>query len=224
MAIIQDGTSGSILAAVSASLKALRVSQHPIDTTGGGAYSCYFETGAMAAALAANSEIVQFRNPNAAPCIVERCDMVALYATTGFTAGIGRFRAVVARSWTVDGTGGANPSFSGDNNQLRQTHAAAGCTIRVSTTTSLGVGTKTLDASATTDASPFQSLNGFTAGIGTGTNVNLLPSASFPFFDQLGGHPLILAQNEGFVIKATVPATGVWTAAFTIRWTEATTY
>ena len=42
-------------------------------------------------------------------------------------------------------------------------------------------------------------------------------------FDQLlgdGDYPVILAQNEGFIIRATVPITGVWNAGFNISWAE----
>jgi len=30
----------------------------------------------------------------------------------------------------------------------------------------------------------------------------------------------LFAQNEGFVIRATVPATGVWNIGFTVKWAE----
>jgi hypothetical protein len=44
-------------------------------------------------------------------------------------------------------------------------------------------------------------------------------------FDQRPGeHPLVLAQNEGFVIQATVPATGVWFFAVKVDWVEIATY
>jgi hypothetical protein len=35
-----------------------------------------------------------------------------------------------------------------------------------------------------------------------------------------GEHPITLIQNEGLIIRATVPATGVWVAGFTIKWME----
>ncbi len=225
MAIIQSGTTTD-LATVSPTLKALRTSQHPVDTTGGGAYSVYLETGSVAAGAVANSEILQFRNPSANPAIIERVDFVGFYATTAFTAGIARVRMQVARSWTVDGTGGATATLSGDNNQLRQTHAAPNCTLRISTTAALGAGTKTLDSGAGGDSAPFQALKGVNIGVAaTVTNTSYLGAPFINFFgEQENGHPLVLAQNEGFVIKATVPATGVWLAAFTVRWTETSTY
>jgi hypothetical protein len=35
-----------------------------------------------------------------------------------------------------------------------------------------------------------------------------------------GEPPMIFAQNEGFIINATVPATGVWGFAITSEWDE----
>lgn len=220
MANILDPNNSSAIAAVGLTNKSIRVSQHPVDVTGGGSYSAYFETGSMTAGLGANSEIVQFRNPNANPAIIERIDLTGFLATTGFAAGIGKFRWVVARSWSADGTLGATLTLSGDNNQLRQTYAAANCTIRVATNGALGAGTKTLDSVATAG----QALKGLMLGISTATNTNLINVPVNFFGEQENGHPLILAQNEGIVCLATVPITGVWLASFNIRWSEATSY
>jgi hypothetical protein len=35
---------------------------------------------------------------------------------------------------------------------------------------------------------------------------------------------LLLAQNEGFVVRATVPATGTWQFGVTVVWTEVASY
>jgi hypothetical protein len=37
-------------------------------------------------------------------------------------------------------------------------------------------------------------------------------------------HPVLLAQNEGFVVRATVPATGTWQFGITVAWAEVTAY
>jgi len=39
-----------------------------------------------------------------------------------------------------------------------------------------------------------------------------------------GESPLVFAQNEGFVVRATVPATGTWQFGVTVAWTEVTAY
>jgi hypothetical protein len=42
--------------------------------------------------------------------------------------------------------------------------------------------------------------------------------------DRVGEHPLVLAQNEGISVRATVPATGTWIASFLIKWAEVTAF
>jgi hypothetical protein len=39
-----------------------------------------------------------------------------------------------------------------------------------------------------------------------------------------GEWPLVLAQNEGFIIRATVPATGTWDFAVTMEWSEVSAF
>ncbi len=34
----------------------------------------------------------------------------------------------------------------------------------------------------------------------------------------------VLEQNEGFAVRCTVPATGVWSAVVSVEWTEVTTF
>jgi hypothetical protein len=43
---------------------------------------------------------------------------------------------------------------------------------------------------------------------------------------ESGGNPapMVLAQNEGVVIRATVPATGTWGHGVTMAWSEVATY
>lgn len=38
--------------------------------------------------------------------------------------------------------------------------------------------------------------------------------------DQSSAWPLELAANEGFIVRATVPATGTWQAQVTVEWSE----
>jgi hypothetical protein len=96
--------------------------------------------------------------------------------------------------------------------------------IRVATTAALGAGTKTLDA-----ALVGQLLGHSSGGFGSATPI--IGSLYLPRDGQIfrarpeaGEHPILLEQNEGFVIRATVPATGVWNLGFQVHWAEATTY
>lgn len=90
-------------------------------------------------------------------------------------------------------TGGATTSLS---------------TARISTTATLLSGTRTLDAQAFAVKS---------FSVATTTNVIHYDG---DLFNAEQRHPLVLAQNEGFVIRATVPATGVWVGTFSVAWRE----
>jgi hypothetical protein len=59
---------------------------------------------------------------------------------------------------------------------------------------------------------------------GTATSVQY--TGPVPMFGEDPGPemPLLLAQNEGFVLRATVPATGTWQFGVTVVWAEITAY
>jgi hypothetical protein len=214
---IVGGSSGAV-ADVSTNHKAVRSEIRPLDHGSLGVYRVSVVTGVMAAGLAAGSEILQFRWADASRlCVVERVAFDGMGSIAAFAAGVAQFRMSVARSWSASGTGGGATVFTTNNQKLRTSHATSllnsSGEIRTATTTALGVGTKTLDSGAVG-----QAIGGLPATAGAG-----LPSQSM--MDLMSqGHPLVLAQNEGFVITATVPATGTWTGGFTIHWTEMAAY
>lgn len=214
---IADGVTGTQLLAVDANTKALRASPRPIDPGALGSYCISQVTGTMAAGLAAESEVYQFRWTDATrlAAITKISFDGAGNTGTGFAAGFYRFSAYVARSFTAAGTGGTAATISGNNQKLR---TSFGTTLlaesRVASTAALGAGTKTLDS---------QAIGAATGGTLTTAGISL---PAWPLFESLAGqaHPIILATNEGVAIKATVPATGTWTASFTVCWTELTVY
>ena len=88
--------------------------------------------------------------------------------------------------------------------------------VRIATTAALGAGTKTLEGAsmaALAGAGP----------LGTSTIGEIFAPGTILFRAEAGDgqHPLVFAQNEGFSIRSVaVPATGTWTAAIQIDWTE----
>ena len=98
--------------------------------------------------------------------------------------------------------------------QVPETRYARVGDIRIASTAALTAGTKTLDA---------QGFGGVVNGLSATAGVGIGEAA---IFDSTGGsnYPLVLAQNEGFVVTATVPATGTWTAGLSIAWSEVTAY
>lgn len=215
MAIQQQGFGGVVQEVDGTTFRAARVTARPAEYGALGHYKVSMETGSVAAGQGADSEIWQFRWPDATRfAVVTLIQVDHLYATTAFAVGIARLRATVARTWSADGTGGATATLTGDNNQMRTTMGASLATYRMATTAALGAGTKTFDA---------QDIGHVRSGIAATANVNLLDSKPTVLFNPSnadGEHPLVLAQNEGVVVRATVPATGVWIAGITVRWIE----
>jgi hypothetical protein len=201
------------------------VTVRPIDYGSLGIYGLAMATGTIGAALAANGELAQFRWTDATRLAAVMGVSVSGGANVAATAaGLVTLDLTVARSFTVAGTGGATATLTGNNQKLRTN---MGTTLlgefRIATTAALGAGTKTLDA---------QAIGNFTIGIGTGAITTSHRLQLFDREDLLDAaektlHPIILAQNEGWVVKngATAwPAAMTWALGVTTRWAELTAY
>jgi hypothetical protein len=218
MAIQLQGNGGTVAEVDGTNYRAMRATLRPIDAGALGAYRLSLLSGTMAAGLAGNSEVFQFRWSDATRlCVVTSVLWDGLSGNaTAFTAGIGKVDLLVARSWTADGSGGSAATLSGNNQKQR---TSMGATLlgaaRISSTAALTAGTKTLDS---------QAVGQYSAAFGTATSTQWIPQFDLFHADPGGECPLILAQNEGFVVRATVPATGTWQFGVTVCWTEVTAY
>jgi hypothetical protein len=218
---------GGVAAEVDGSLfRALRATVRPIDYSSFGHYKASVVTGSMAAGLASGSEILQFRWTDATRlAVITKIHIDGWYASTAFVAGAALFQAFVARSWSADGSGGTALTMTGNNQKLRTSMGSSLVgSIRAATTAALGAGTKTLDTQS------FGQCNTHTSA-GEGAATPIIGNLHLPPIDDLynpdiadGEHPLVLAANEGFAVKATVPGTGVWVMGLTVRWAEVTAY
>lgn len=218
MAIQVQGFDGTVAAVDGTNYRAMRTTLRPIDHGALGSYRLSLLSGTMAAGLAANSEIFQFRWSDATRlCVVTSVVWDGLSGSaTAFTAGFGKVDMMVARSWTADGSGGSAATITGNNQKQRTSH---GTTLlgaaRISSTAALTAGTKTLDS---------QAVGQYSAAFGTATSTQWVPAFDLFHVDPGGECPLIFAQNEGFVVRATVPATGTWQFGVTVCWTEVASY
>lgn len=193
--------------------------------SGGNTYRLSVFTGTLAAALAANSEVLQFRFVGGAKtwCLVEKIILDGAGIVTAATAAgpIG-FQAVPARAWTVAGSGGTRIASTGDNMQMETAAPNSQVNdIGIATTGALTAGTKTLDANAIG-----QAISGIgTAAITAYAAGNIIPPQ--PLVDKGGSAmPLVLGNNEGFVIRTSHvgPAGLTYAAGFTIQWREVTEF
>jgi hypothetical protein len=230
MGIQVIGYSGSVAEVDGTSFRAQRVTPRPLDYGSLGHYKASVITGSMAAGLAANSEILQVRWGDATRlAVLTRLTLDGMIATTAFAAGQILLQAFIARSFSAPGTGGNTVALA-SNAQKRRTSMATSLLntsgeIRSASTAALGVGTKTLDAA------PVGQLNVHSAQFGIATPViGYVGPSTGPNVDLIdpdvgsGEHPIVLAQNEGLVVRATVPGTGVWILGMTLVWAEVAAY
>lgn len=225
MAIQQQGFSG-VVSEVESSFRALRTTGRPLDHGSLGHYRLGMTSGTIAAALAANGELFQFRWTDATRlCVVQKVLISAGANVAATAAGLVNLDLVIARSWSAAGTGGTAATITGNN---QKTRTNMGTTLlgeaRCASTAALGAGTKTLDS---------QAIGNVFVGIGTGAitashRLQLVDKIDLMEIDaDMSIHPVVLAQNEGLVIKngATVwPASMTWGLSVTVVWAEVTAY
>lgn len=218
------GSGGEVVKASGTAFNGLVVNVKPADHGTLGAYSWGGFTGILPAALAANSEIFQFRWADATRfAVIRKVRISCSVSTTFFAAGVPvQIDMVKATGWTVQGTGGTGYTIAA----LLKRRFTMGSSLIVSgdvrsaTTAALGAGTKTLETVA---LSSLAAPGPITASL----NGQIIPPGTILWQAEVGDgeHPLVLSQNEGFVIRSVaVPATGTWSCALNVDWAEVTAY
>lgn len=215
MGVVLQGNTGTN-AEVETASKALRIVPKPVDWGSLGIYSLAAASGTMAAGLAGASPIFSFRWGNASNLgILKKVILSAGNTATAFTAGVCTFNLFIARSFSASDTGGTDVTPTSNTNKLRTSMGTTLLTsARISSTATLTAGTRTKDGN------PAGSIS---VSIPATAGTTLL--APYPLFLALAGdYPVVFAQNEGFVIEATVPATGTWTFSVQTQWEELASY
>ena len=224
MGIQIQGNGGVIAEVDGTTFRSQRITPRPVDYGSLGIYAYGGSTGILPAALAANSEIFQFRWVDATRlAVIRRIRIGAAVTTTMFAAGVPvEIDMVKSTGWTGQGTGGTGltpAALLKCRTAMGSTLVAAG-DIRIATTAALGAGTKTLET---------LSLRNIIAGGPITASLNgTIIAPGTPLWESEvgdGGCPLILAQNEGFSIRSVaVPATGTWRFSVSVDWAEVTAY
>src|SRR5215831_1334038 len=153
MAVINDPvTAANITAVGNRPFQPLHTLSGPFPVGAGGAFRISMTSGTIAASLAANSELFQFRYVTGAArvCLVHgitvSASMIAT-PTAGTTPVNMQLVAKIARAWTVAGSGGTRATLTGNNQKLRTSHNTSEVNdIGMATTAALTAGTKTFDA------------------------------------------------------------------------------
>lgn len=222
MAVLEGGVSAALAGVGAEASSPLHTVRLPVSYGSGGFYRMGMTSGTMAAAIAANAEIFQFRYVTAASriALIHKVSISAGALAAATAAGLIAFRMAAARAWTAAGSGGTRATLTGDNVNLRTSMATSEVNdAGISSTAALTAGTKTLD---TTD------LASLSMGIGTGAitvslDLPIIPQTNLFDSDGEGQHPLVLANQEGFIIRTganTFPATMTWGFSVNVLWAE----
>lgn len=234
MAVIEGLLSGAFAGVGAQAQSSLHVEGRPVSYGSLGHYRVASQTGTLAAALAAGTgsagHVFAMRWGDATRlCLLLKlkCRFLPL---TPFTAATltdhTSFDAFIVRSYTASHSGGTALTPSSNNAKMRTSMGASLLTdLRIATTGALTNGTETFDAF------PFaQSLRkGNRVNPAAATEEVIMPTADgmdIDFSMADGDHPILLAQNEGIVIRnRTVwPAAGTGILTVLVAWAELTAF
>lgn len=179
-----------------------------------GSYQQTFTTGAVttiAAGTATAGHVLALRWATAAPTHARiRAIDVEFILTTAFTAAqeVG-WDAYIARTYTAAHTGATALTIATNDGKMRTASNTSSLTGRIADTGALTAGTHTLDANAILRESMW------CGAIGA-------RHQDRHFFTENAYGGIILAQNEGIVVRNTIlmGATGVGKWHFTVEWDD----
>lgn len=208
-----------------ATFKALRVTARPLEVLG--QYRISVVTGTIAAALAASAQLFQFKWTDASKLALILRLRARCMPLTPFTA------ATLTDHTSVDafnvrsfasGGGGTALTLTGNNAKVRTSMATSLAAINVATTAAL-------TAATTLDTQPFcgSLRKGNRVNPASATEEVVMPSVDGLLYEPdigSGEYPIVLAQNEGIVIRnRTVwPAAGTAEYLFECDWAEVTAF
>lgn len=222
--------------AVSMDLKGnLRVYGHPPDVLG-----CYMVNGRTSTytGLTNGTPLFSYRWGDATRLAVVQRVRVAVATTVASNANSGQAERelIIARSFTASDTGGTAVTLTGNNQKMRTSQGTSLVTdMRFGTT--ITAGTRTLDANPIASAVAWLGVNFTGIDIGCGGGAAATAAAwtcagGMGFVDLLNAtngqtYPLVLAQNEGFIIrvgKDTMPSGFTQQTYVEVSWCEVNAY
>lgn len=180
--------------------------------------------------LASGKELFSMRWGDATRlCVIQRVAITVVTSVAATTAAITERQLIVARSWSVSDTGGTAISLAGNNQKLRASFGSSLVTdMRIGS--AIAAGTRTLDSLPIASAVAWSPLNhtgviiGSEGGVASGSaNATAGTIKSYDLFDsRTSGHPLVLSQNEGIIVRvgAAEPNGATQQTFVTVEWAE----
>lgn len=206
---------GGVIAEVNSDA-ALRIVHRPNDYASNGVYMITVGASGINGGIGAGSWVFSFRWTHASKLALVRQFTLGVSQEIAVAGGGCQMDLFFGRSFTASPTGGSTATMTGDNNALRTSMAASqAADIRWRPNGgTVSAGTVTLDtipiASAVWGFSGTAQIYGF-------------PLTDLIYSVGEGSHPIVLAQNEGIVLKGTVAnITTTWTV--TMKWAEVDSY
>ena len=219
MAIQVQGNGGTGAEVDGTTFRAVRVVQKPLEHGALGQYQLSAIV-PLVVTQAANGTLFSFRWGDATRlCVVQRISL-EVQQTAAATATIApAFEVLVARGFSVSDSAGTALTLTGNAfkkrtsmgttlvTDIRQSALAAGLTA----------GTRTLDAQPIMQVGTVQTI----------TNINTTTYSKFTDFTDGSDHPLVLVQNEGFIVRGPTVvfgAAGTANLIVEVEWVETTAY
>lgn len=228
MAIIEGGTTGSLAEVGNAAALAQHVTCKPLPHGSLGHYRYAGTTGTLAAALAASAQLFYVRWTDATRFFVLHKFTARFQCLTPFTAAtLTDFGFDLYKATTVSAGGGGTDVGALVKTRMRTSMGAslldAAGLVRISTTAALTAIT-TIDATAIANSiGDAQRVNPAAATEEQRVND---PTLTYVADMAAGEHPLVLAQNEGLVLRnRTVwPAAGTGIVQVEMVWSEVSAF
>lgn len=228
MAIIEGGTTGSLAEVGNAAALAMHATLKPIPHGTLGHYRLSAVTGTLAAALAANAQLFYLRWTDATRFCVITSFRAQFQALTAFTAAtLTDFGFDLHKATAVSAGGGGTDLGALVKTRMRTSMGAslldAAGLMRVATTGAL-------TALTTLDGTPIAQSLGDAQRVNpaAATEEQRVNDPTLTFYPDIarGEYPLVLAQNEGLVLRnRTVwPAAGTGLVQIYIAWAEVTAF
>jgi len=227
MAIQNQGFGGVVAEVDGTTFRAFRGTSRPIDYGSGGSYQNSMRSGTIAAVLVVNGNMYSFRNPSASLLAVVHRVRVQVFANIAYTAAFNDFscKMMVARGYTTGHTtNGTAATLTGNNAKMRTSMPTCASIIHILNTSNAGLtgGTATVD----TDPMAWSTVGKpNVVNVAAGTEyLAAQPLITLDYEPDMGdgAHPLILAQNEGFLIQNGLVWPAAGTGIITVRtaWSE----
>jgi hypothetical protein len=223
LAIQIQGNGGTVADVDGTTFRAMRITPRPVDHGAFGHYRIAATTGTIAAALAANGQLFYFRWTDATRLAVITWVQWKFKTLTVFTSATLTDFGVDLYKVTAVSAAGGGTTLGAPSKMRTSMGASLVGSITIATTAALTALT-TLDAAAI--ASSLGHPNRRTPATAIEEPLDQVPYGVFNADSGHGEHPLVLAQNEGIVLRNRVvwPAAGTGVLQVEMGWAEVTAY